>query len=128
VLTTEAGKMYESWKQPIQLSRMAPCIDMKGNKSTRRVTWRATANELKPVLYGIKETEKWPAEGCHKVMYDGIIFWVNPLGEKKIVDHGWYVQHTREGMHSRLMCQCPHCPKEISYGRLAQHLKVHHNE
>jgi len=132
LLTTEVGKMYESWKQPIQLSRMVPCLDANGNKSTRRVTWRASADQLKPVLYGLKETEKWPKEGLPKVMHDGIVFWVNPLGKIKERDpdshwRTWYKKQ-REGMHSRLMCNCPwhDCEKELSYGRLAQHMRVHY--
>ena len=118
---TEDGNMFKSWKQPIQLP------SHHGTYS-----YRATANQLKPHLYGIKETAKWPAEGLPKVMFKGIIFWVNPLGKRKKRDpdshwRTWY-KVQREGMHSRLMCACPTCDKTISYGRLAQHLRVHHVE
>jgi hypothetical protein len=92
---------FQSWKQPIQL------FNNKGS-----YYYRATADQLKPVLYGIKKTAHWPDCGLHKVMLQGVIFWLEP--------RGW-------GKQSRLMCQCPHCPKQISYGRLHQHLRVHHD-
>jgi len=92
---------FQSWKQPIQLWH-----------ESNQCWFRATANQLKPVLYGLQVNEPWPMLGMPgKVMYDGIIFWVEPIG--------W-------GMHNRLMCNCPRCPKEVSYGRLHQHLRVHH--
>ena len=103
---------FQSWKQPIQLT------------TEHGHTYRANANDLKPVLYGLKTTQKWPAEGMPKVMCDGIIFWVNPLGA--VIDINWYGRTIREGMNSRLMCQCPKCEKVVSYGRLHQHLRVHH--
>ena len=105
---------FQSWKQPIQLQ----------HRNTGHY-YRATANQLKPYLYGISPNVKWPAEGLPKVMCDGIVFWVNPLGKKITIDLGWCVQYRREGMHSRLMCACPICDKTVSYGRLHQHLRVH---
>jgi hypothetical protein len=120
----EVGDMseFQSWKQPIQLTRTA----RTQSGGERKYTYRATAAQLKP-FFGIKKSAKWPAEGTPMRVIHGIIFWVNPLGKKITVDHGWCIQHKREGMHSRLMCQCPECPKKISYGRLHQHLRVHHD-
>lgn len=96
---------FQSWRQPIQIT---PPWDPT---STRTI--RATADQLKLILYGIKSTAHWPLTGLPKVMKDGIILWLEPAG--------W-------GKQSRLMCNCPHedCEKELSYGRLHQHLRVHH--
>ena len=97
---------FKPWKAPIQLKRK-----VSGNY------YRASADQLKPVLYDMKETEKWPAEGKSVTMYDGIFFWVRSL-----------ILARHLGMHSRLMCECPECGKIISYGRLHQHMRVHHIE
>ena len=107
--------MFKPQRQPIQLQ----------NPNTGHY-YRATANQLKPYLYGISPKVKWPAKGLPKVMCDGITFWVNPLGKKLDRQPRWGV--IREGMHSRLMCECPKCDKTISYGRLHQHLRVHYKK
>jgi hypothetical protein len=123
-IAIEVGDMsvFESWKQPIQLSRL---VDNLYHGGQSRINYRATAAQLKP-YFGIKESAKWPAEGLPRRLIHGIPFWVNPLG--KIIEHTWYGKPIREGMHSRLMCECPRCPKEMSYGRLHQHMRVHHDE
>ncbi len=104
--------MFKPWKQPIQLP-----------SHNGKYTYRATANQLKQPLYGIKSTAKWPAKGMPAIVYDGITFWVRPLG--KIIEHTCWGKPKREGMNNRLMCACPECHRTISYGRLHQHLKVH---
>jgi len=107
---------FKSYKQPIQLQ----------NTSTGRY-YRATASQLKPYLYGFKETVSWPIKGLPKTTLDGIVFWVNPLG-KLLPRIPPFYETRREGMNSRLMCECPICSKVISYGRLHQHLRVHHED
>ena len=106
---------FKSYKQPIQLQ----------NTSTGRY-YRATASQLKPYLYGFKETVSWPIKGLPKTTLDGIVFWVNPLGQ--IIEYTRWGRPVRKGMNSRLMCECPICSKVISYGRLHQHLRVHHED
>ena len=107
---------FKSWAQPIQITRTF-------SDGSSYVT-RATANMLKP-YFGLSEGASWSAEGHYKRVVEGIILWVNPLGKILPPVAPWYRKDIREGMHSRLMCVCPECGHELSYGRLHQHMRVH---
>jgi len=91
----------------------------------------ASANQVKP-YFGLTESQKWPSEGIPEQTIVGIKLWVVPLGEKvtHVTNYG-YRQIKRaniNGMHSRLMAECPVCKKHLSYGRLRQHYRYNHTE
>ena len=107
---------YKSWKAPIQITR-------KYSDGVEYIT-RASANQLKP-YFGVNEGAKWSADGHHKRVVEGVIMWVNPLAEKYLVKTPYGTRWKRDGFHTRLMCVCPECGHELTYGRLHQHMRIH---
>lgn len=82
-------------------------------------------------LLGLASSDKLPREGMpprfvqateksrfgHTVHWD-VKVWVNPLvGE---AEPGTYRRLAKRSTH-RVMCECPHCGKQMSAGRLFQH-------
>jgi hypothetical protein len=109
---------FQSWKQPIQITKQF-------SQDDEPYITRANANDLKQ-FFGLRYHENWAADGHAKLVIKGVTVWVNPLG--KILDPvaPYWRKNIREGMHTRLMCLCPDCGKQLTYGRLHQHMKVHH--
>ena len=62
------------------------------------------------------ETGRAPTWGMTPRAVQGIIIWVEPLKER--------ITLPRRKPH-RVRAICPACHKEMSFGRLAQHSKVH---
>jgi len=102
---TQGNDKMTSYNQPIQLQ----------NPWWPGMTYRATSDQLKH-FFGLRQTEKWPADGMTKRTVKGITLYVRPLDRNT---------GRREGMHSRLMAVCPDCSKVFSYGRLGQHMVSH---
>ena len=85
-----------------------------------------------PILaaFGLTDRSKLPVVGASRRVVNGVTHWVS--GSRRVVDGVTYwinalplgpVRHKRST--HRLMCECPHCGKTLSAGRLAQHLPVH---
>ena len=56
--------------------------------------------------------ERLPDKGVKAQQINGIWMWVTPKGHP-------------EAKFTRHICWCPKCGKEIAFGRLGQHLKIH---
>jgi hypothetical protein len=89
--------------------------------------WPATANQAK-AYFGLKPSDRWPAEGIAPRQINGYFFYVKalvPLEERRGRDPRW---PNAIANPNRFMAVCPCCDRHISYGCLAQHMKVHQQE
>ena len=86
-----------------------------------RYTSNAQSEDVKR-LFGLEPKQKWPRFGLKIIVVDGWKLWVDPIGFKyQIRKHSSFKQH-------RAMAQCPACGKNISIGRISQHIRVHKGE
>lgn len=74
--------------------------------------YQAWGSEVKK-FFGLKPTQKWPAEGMPKRIIQGITCWVLP---------GPAPSKVKSSQHRTMAC-CPNCGKVTPIGRLKQHAK-----
>lgn len=68
---------------------------------------------------GLRAGGHLPAEGMPERVVEGWAVWVTP----EVVD-----KRHRHGSAHRVMARCPGCHKELSLGRMGQHLMVHRED
>jgi hypothetical protein len=76
------------------------------------------SNELRQLL-GLPDKAKLPAEGLPARTVQGITIFVRPAPPSRGIRGG--------GKH-RVRAICPECSKDVSAGRLQQHMTVHKDE
>lgn len=68
-------------------------------------------------LMGMPRVDHWPATGLPARDVQGVRVWVNPKPVKVGRDG-----RPRKSSAHRVRCACPGCGRELSAGRLSQHL------
>lgn len=72
--------------------------------------WNAHSHHIK-AMFGLSHKAKWPQAGIEPRFLHGVKVWVNPLNPNR-----------KSAREHRVMCECPKCGKQMSLGRLHQHV------
>jgi len=98
------------------------------SKAIRNAYGRAAHSHDIKVLMGFRAQDKLPWTGQKPFILQGVKVYIRPLEGEALRDSSWAYGRAYRRMNHRVRAICPLCEKDLSAGRLNQHLLAVHPE